>query len=80
MFVALKNEISGLWENPGVGSVNLGAWNPGYALGAWGVDTSANVAWLVTNHNSEFAVVPEPSTLLLLLLGGLGLAFRRGKR
>lgn len=42
-------------------------------LGAWGVDIAAHEVWAVVNHNSTFAVVPEPSTLLLVGLGLLGL-------
>lgn len=40
-----------------------------FVLGDYGVNTSAHVAWAVLNHNSEFAVVvvPEPSTVTLLL-------------
>ncbi|TSA36589.1 MAG: PEP-CTERM sorting domain-containing protein [Verrucomicrobiaceae bacterium] len=39
-------------------------------IGAYGVDTTAGSAWAVLNHNSDFAVVPEPSTWLLFA-GGL---------
>jgi len=39
-------------------------------LGTYGVDPNTNTVWAVLNHNSEFAVIPEPSTLVL---GGLGL-------
>jgi PEP-CTERM motif len=44
-------------------------------MGAWGVDTSGAtpLVWSVLDHNSQFAVVPEPSTLLLAGLGLLGL-------
>lgn len=38
-------------------------------IGAWGsTDTSV---WAVLNHNSDFGVVPEPSTAALLALGAL---------
>ncbi len=53
---------------------------PASELGAWGVDTSSgqHQVWAVVNHNSEFAVVPEPSTFILCGLGVLGLvAIRR---
>jgi fibronectin-binding autotransporter adhesin len=39
-------------------------------LGTYGVDPTNNVVWAVLNHNSEFAVIPEPSTWVL---GGLAL-------
>jgi autotransporter-associated beta strand protein len=48
-------------------------------MGAWGVDVSGGTTtvWAVINHNSEFAIVPEPSTLLL---AGLGLVMLRLRR
>ena len=42
-------------------------------LGTWGVDTSTHQVWAIVNHNSEFAVVPEPGTLVLLATALLGL-------
>jgi len=39
-------------------------------LGRYGVDTANNTVWAVINHNSEFGVIPEPSTAALLLIGG----------
>ena len=55
-----------------------GAYNPGtdFVLGYYGVDTTANTVWAVLNHNSDFAIVPEPSTFALLALGA-SLFFRR---
>jgi hypothetical protein len=47
------------------------------ALGTWGVDTVQNVVWQVVDHNSQFAVVPEPATVGLLSLAALGLTIRR---
>jgi len=54
---------------------------PASELGAWGIDTTAHEVWAVVNHNSEFAVVPEPSTFVLGGLGIVGLivARRRNK-
>ena len=42
-------------------------------LGAWGVDPINDVVWADVNHNSQFAVVPEPGTILLAGLGLMGL-------
>ena len=38
-------------------------------LGSYGVDIANHQVWAVVNHNSEFAVVPEPSSLLLGVCG-----------
>lgn len=51
-------------------------------LGYYGVDPSGSggVVWAVLDHNSEFAVIPEPSTFVLgglALLGFSGVALRR---
>ncbi|MFZ4681597.1 MAG: autotransporter-associated beta strand repeat-containing protein, partial [Terrimicrobiaceae bacterium] len=48
-------------------------------IGAWGVDLSGGVTstWAVLNHNSDFTVVPEPSSAALLLLAAAGLLAKR---
>ncbi len=48
---------------------NGGTFNPTTMLGAYGRDTSSGNVWAVLNHNSEFTIIPEPSTALLLGLG-----------
>lgn len=52
----------------------LGEWSGQTGLGQWGVDIENNVVWAVLNHNSEFAVVPEPATMAFLAIGGLAMA------
>ena len=49
------------------------------ALGTWGVDQSTDTVWAVLDHNSTFAVIPEPTTVtgLLGLAGLFGLSRRR---
>ncbi len=49
-------------------------------LGAYGVDTGGHDVWAVVNHNSQFAVVPEPSSVALVLLGLAGIAGHRWRR
>jgi hypothetical protein len=49
-------------------------------LSHWGVDTEANVVWAVVDHNSFFAVVPEPASLVLLAASALGLMARRRRQ
>jgi hypothetical protein len=47
-------------------------------VGSWGVDTTGDTAWAIVNHDSDFAVVPEPGTIALLIAGALALpALRR---
>ncbi len=52
-------------------------------LGMYGVDTQSNpgqhMVWAVLNHNSQFAV-PEPMTVSLLVIGGVGMMLRRRRR
>jgi len=51
-----------------------------FVLGDYGVDVISHSVWAVLDHNSQFAVVPEPSTFALLGVGVIGLfgyAWRR---
>lgn len=76
------------------GGHNAGSWdsfaaqygvtddNLGNFLGSWGVDMVSNQAWAVLNHNSEFAVAPEPSSWALAIMAGVAglVMIRRNRR
>lgn len=46
-------------------------------LGSYGVDIATNTAWAVVNHNSQFAVIPEPTAISFLGIGGASLLIGR---
>jgi hypothetical protein len=54
--------------------------NVGNFLGSYGVDVAHHMVWAVVNHNSQFAAVPEPSSLILLAIGGIALGGRLHQR
>ena len=59
----------------------VGPWNGDMTLGDYGVDVQSHTVWAVLDHNSRFAVVPEPSTLVCLVAAAVGwLAFCARKR
>ena len=57
------NAISG--NTGGTPNFVLGAYT-NQGLGSYGVDVTNHNVWAVLNHNSDFAVVPEPATWALL--------------
>jgi hypothetical protein len=76
IYLGWLNPITNHWENAIDGNFGtnsshfyLGAWPTGdMTLGDWGVNTANDTVWAVLNHNSDFAVVPEPSTLVLRIV------------
>ncbi len=91
IYLAAFNPTTGLWENaidrntPGMnaGTANIqdswiAAGSP-LTLGSWGVDIVNHKVWAVLDHNSQFAVIPEPLTLSLLGVGGVALLRRRSR-
>jgi hypothetical protein len=56
-------DASGNWINAvnqnfgGTKKFVVGAYDPNYTLGTYGVDTTRNTAWAVINYNSSFAAV-----------------------
>ena len=62
LFGLATKDADGHWVNAvvknfgGVQKFVLGAWNPSYGLGTFGVDPNTHTAWAVINHNSDFSV------------------------
>jgi len=77
----LAGEASNNTQN-GDGEFVLGA--PTDVLGDWGLDIPNNYAWANIDHASEYALVgqqiPEPTTIALLAIGGIGLIRRKRKQ
>jgi hypothetical protein len=62
LFGLATKDADGNWINAvdknfgGTKKFVMGAWDPSYELGTYGVDPSTHTAWAVINHNSDFAV------------------------
>lgn len=71
------------WVNAVEGNTNglpafvAGAWNASYGLGTYGVNVATNTVWAVLNHNSEFAIIPEPGSCALVIVRSLLIGIRR---
>jgi len=80
IYLGWLNPSTDTWQNAVLGNfgssndhfVGIGAWGGDTTLGDWGVNTANDTVWAVLNHNSDFAVVPEPSALVLLAVGAIG--------
>jgi|GEM_PF-6124716 len=73
---AVQGNVGGNAQGPILGLPAVSA-DVSAMLGQWGVDIGSNTVWAVLNHNSRFAVLPEPATFGLLGLGAMGLLARR---
>ncbi len=88
LYLAWLDPLTGLWVNAVNGNVGInsgnyevGAYpNGDTTLGDWGVNTANQTVWAVVNHDGEFAVVPEPSTMALLMAAAIGLLGWRWRR
>jgi hypothetical protein len=86
LYVGWKNQ-NNMWVNAVDGNAGGSvayvqrAWQPTDGLGTFGIDVTANQAWAVVNHNSEFAItvaVPEPHAVVLAALGvGIAICLKR---
>jgi hypothetical protein len=62
LFGLAAKDADGNWINAveknfgGAKKFVVGAWNPSYELGTYGVDPSTHTVWAVINYNSDFAV------------------------
>ena len=81
--IGRRSGTSGLFTEIGTSFQGLGVpWTSAFVTpGQYGVDTTTNTVWVVSDTNSQFIVVPEPATLGLAAaaaLAGLALLRRRG--
>jgi hypothetical protein len=72
------NAVTG--NTGGTANFVSGAWNASYGLGTYGLDAANNTVWAVLNHNSTFAIVPEPGTITLVGIGLGSLFALRSRR
>ena len=63
--------VNAVLGNTGVNDIEFiaGAYDGDLVLGHYGVDVATGSVWAVIDHNSDFAVIPEPGTWGLLAVG-----------
>lgn len=82
-FLGTRLPSSNFWTGAGnMNTANLGSYTTQTTVGMWGNDTANNYVWAiidgtVSGATNEFAVIPEPASLMLLGLGAVGLLARR---
>ena len=85
LYIGVYDSATQGWDNNTVGAGYSGSYanfmaaelasNPSYVapVGTWGVDPTTSHSWEVVSGNGTFAVVPEPSTMALLVAAALAL-------
>ncbi|MDA1202437.1 MAG: autotransporter-associated beta strand repeat-containing protein [Planctomycetota bacterium] len=82
--IGYRAGTTGAFTNVGTSSQGSVPWNSGFTtVGQYGVDTTSGTVWVVTDHNSQFVVVPEPAVGLAAAAGCAGIVaglWRRRRR
>lgn len=80
MNIWYRTGTSGPFTPLGTSFVGTQPWSGQNTVGQYGVDTTSSTVWVVTDHNSQFVIVPEPTTIVLLAAAGLAAAVARRRR
>lgn len=81
IYVAWYDSATSSWDKISTG-VKYDSYSDSLLVGSWGIDTTTNTIWVVTDKTGSFAIVPEPGTLAMLvgaLLGLIAYAWRKRK-